>query len=632
MTHAVSGRNFKTDLLLVTYEVWAIRRVKLEWRQASVPLGVAPVLAPVFQASSALAERTWRMKLLLALLIGFSAAIAAAGQGDASPQKTPPRAVIEGIVVKEPGSEPVKKVLIELIAENQTEGGDYTAVTAADGTFRIEGIAPGRYHLFAERTGLLEVQRRHPAPQGRVLTIASGQELKDVQIRLQAAAVVRGRVTDEDGDPMAAAQVNVMRQTFSTGRSRWEQVQSERTNDLGEYRVANLPAGNYYVSVSPPPDFRVFIEGTGKVATSASTPNAAAKPDTSYQPVYYPGTTDRSQATPLQLRAGDDFPLDFSLTPSPSLSIRGSVVNLPAKASATIMLQSHDFNMVLTATEVHKDGSFVIRDVAPGAYTILASVENSRVPMMARQSLQLVSSSVEGLRLAPQSGGTIRGRVRIESPGNRKMDASQLFLTLQASDGDEDVLGLFFNNSGFNPLARVSADGSFEWVNVPAGNYYVQVASDAADGGADSGWFLKSSAVDGRETGEGVLTVNGGVISLDLLVSANGALFDGIVLDKKGEPVPGATVVAVPEARYRPQVDRFSKAVADQNGRFELRAVPPGDYTVFAWESLDGDVYYDPEFLRKYQAQGVAVRAGEGEHRSVQLQSISDDEDQPPAQ
>ena len=29
--------------------------------------------------------------------------------------------------------EPVKKALIELIAENQAEGGDYTAVSGADG-------------------------------------------------------------------------------------------------------------------------------------------------------------------------------------------------------------------------------------------------------------------------------------------------------------------------------------------------------------------------------------------------------------------------------------------------------------------------------------------------------------------
>ena len=178
--------------------------------------------------------------------------------------------MIEGVVTKEPGSEPVKKALIELIAENQAEGGDYTAVSGPDGAFRIEGIVPGRYHLFAERTGLLEVDKHRARADGRVLTLAAGQELKDLRIRLQAAAVVRGRVTDEDGDPMPNAQVTVLRQTYVSGRSRWEQAGAERTNDLGEYRVAGLAAGNYYVSVSPPPDFKSLIEAAGVAAADAT--------------------------------------------------------------------------------------------------------------------------------------------------------------------------------------------------------------------------------------------------------------------------------------------------------------------------------------------------------------------------
>ena len=177
--------------------------------------------------------------LLIVLLFATAAAQVATGSG-AKPQA---RATIEGIVTKEPGSEAVKKALIELIAENQAEGGDYTAVAGPDGGFHIDGIVPGRYHLFAERTGFLEVDKNRARTDGRVLTLAAGQELKDVRIRLQAAAVVRGRVTDEDGDPLPNAQVAVLRQTFVSGRSRWEQAGAERTNDLGEYRVAGLRGG-----------------------------------------------------------------------------------------------------------------------------------------------------------------------------------------------------------------------------------------------------------------------------------------------------------------------------------------------------------------------------------------------------
>ena len=164
------------------------------------------------------------------------------------------------MVTKEPGSEAVKKAVIELIAENQSDGGNYTALTGADGSFQIEGIVPGRYHLFVERLGYLEVEKHRSRTEGRVLTLSAGQELKDLAIHLQAAAVVTGRVTDEDGDPMSNAEVAVLRQLFVSGRRRLEQVGAEHTNDLGEYRIASLAAGSYYVSVTPPPDFRSLIE------------------------------------------------------------------------------------------------------------------------------------------------------------------------------------------------------------------------------------------------------------------------------------------------------------------------------------------------------------------------------------
>ncbi len=57
------------------------------------------------------------------------------------------KAAIEGIVTKDPSGEAVKKVLVELIAENQKQGGDYTATTGPDGAFRIENILPGTIPL-----------------------------------------------------------------------------------------------------------------------------------------------------------------------------------------------------------------------------------------------------------------------------------------------------------------------------------------------------------------------------------------------------------------------------------------------------------------------------------------------------
>jgi len=561
------------------------------------------------------------MKHACAFLLALWLGISAAGQGPSEGAKPSSRAVIEGIVTKDSGGEPVKKAVIELIAENQSAGGDYTAVTGADGSFRIEGILPGRYHLFAERTGFLEVESQRERSEGRVLTLTAGQELKGLLIRLQAAAIVRGRVTDEDGEPMPSAEVSVLRQTFASGHNRWEPAGSERTNDLGEYRIPNLPAGNFYVAVKPPPDFKSLIEAAG---APDSHDTAGDKPASSYQTTYYPGTLDRSQAAPIQLHAGDDFPVNFSLTPSPSMSIRGSVLNLPPRSSATIMLQSRDFNMTLNGAEIHRDGSFVIRDVAPGAYTILATVESGQMPLMARQSLQLSGNSVDGLRLAPQPGAWIHGRLRAEAKSNvARFDASQMYLTLRPADGDDD-LAVMVTGDGFSRLARVSADGSFEWKNVPPGNYYVQLVSDA---GVGADWYLKSVLAGSRETEESGLNVEGGAIGLDLVASANGAAVDGLVADAKGSAIADAVIVAVPAVRLRARTDRYLKTVTDQSGRFTLHGIPPGEYTLFAWENVEGEAYYDPEFLKKYDGQGMALRLSEGERKSVQVPAIGEAEE-----
>ena len=558
------------------------------------------------------------MKMSPAKIIaaGCAAALLAAtalAQGTAPANRAP--AVIAGVVTRDPDGEPVKKALIELIAENQAVGGNYTAVTGFDGTFRIENILPGRYHLFAERTGMLDIDKNRGRSDGRTLALASGEEVKDLHIRVQAAAVVHGRVTDEDGDAMPNAEVTVLRQTFAAGHKHWDQVGAERTNDLGEYRVANLPAGNVYVSVSPPPDFKSLIEsGNGEHAA----PAGAEKPASPvYQTTYYPGTSDRSQAAPIQLRPGDEFPVNFSLTPSPALTIRGSVTNLPPRTLATIMLQSRDFRLVFNGAEMHKDGTFVIRDVSPGSYSIIASVDGTAVPMTARLPLQVGSSNVEGIVLSPVAGTVVRGRLRVDAKnGLGQFDPDRTFLLLQSSDSDDDDSP----NDRFSNLAHVAADGSFEWRDVPAGTYYIQPVRDA---GPDSEWFVKSVLAGGRDLNDAGISVAGGSVSLDLVVSANGAVVEGIATNHAGDPVSNAVVVLVPEPRLRGHVDRYRKSVSDQNGHFTVGGIPPGDYTLLAWESVEGEAYYNPDFIKIYEPQGTAFHLAEGDHKPAQIEVIS---------
>jgi hypothetical protein len=279
---------------------------------------------------------------------------------------------------------------------------------------------------------------------------------------------------------------------------------------------------------------------------------------------------------------------------------------------------------MLNGAEMHKDGTFEIRDVSPGSYTILATVDNVATPMMARQSLQ-VAENVDGLRLAPQSGGSIHGHLRMEAGSAAPPDPSQMFLLLRSADGDDDALGSVTMPGDFSTLAHVNAAGNFDWQNVPPGHYFVQIA----DATAMPDWFLKSVAAGGRDVADSGFNMTGGLTTIDLVASANGALAEGVATNQKDEPVADAVVVAIPEARFRSHPDRYRKAVTDQSGRFSLRGLPPGDYTIFAWESVDGEAYYNPEFLKNYEGQGKALHVVEAGRATLQVKTIPEPEEQP---
>ena len=95
-------------------------------------------------------------------------------------------------------------------------------------------------------------------------------------------AVIAGRVTDEDGDPMQGVRVLVQRK--KPGKAGREAAGTEATNDLGEYRIAGLFPGQYWVVAMPPPDVRDYEPQHQKSSTSDS------QAETRYFTTYYPGT------------------------------------------------------------------------------------------------------------------------------------------------------------------------------------------------------------------------------------------------------------------------------------------------------------------------------------------------------
>jgi hypothetical protein len=109
-----------------------------------------------------------------------------------------------------------------------------------------------------------------------------------------------------------------------------------------------------------------------------------------------------------------------------------------------------------------------------------------------------------------------------------------------------------------------------------------------------------------------------GPASLEVVVSSRGATLEGVALDKD-QPAANATVVVVPEEKYRRIQERFGVGSTDQNGHFTIRGLAPGSYTAFAWQDVDDGLYYDADFLKSQESNGTALKVEEGSRQRIEL-------------
>jgi hypothetical protein len=67
----------------------------------------------------------------------------------------------------------------------------------------------------------------------------------------------------------------------------------------------------------------------------------------------------------------------------------------------------------------------------------------------------------------------------------------------------------------------------------------------------------------------------------------------------------------------------YKTAIADAGGGFTLNGVAPGEYKLFAWESLSGDSYTNETFMKDYESQGQPIAVSQGESVSANVLVIS---------
>ena len=83
------------------------------------------------------------------------------------------------------------------------------------------------------------------------------------------------------------------------------------TNDLGQFRLYGLPAGDYYISAALRDTAAMEMSMMGGPTSGPSGPASG------YAPTYFPGTANGSDAQKITVLAGQDaHNTDFALLPA----------------------------------------------------------------------------------------------------------------------------------------------------------------------------------------------------------------------------------------------------------------------------------------------------------------------------
>jgi hypothetical protein len=96
-------------------------------------------------------------------------------------------------------------------------------------------------------------------------------------------------------------------------------------------------------------------------------------------------------------------------------------------------------------------------------------------------------------------------------------------------------------------------------------------------------------------------------IPIQVLLRTGAGTIIGTVVDTRGKPMAGATVVLIPPGSRRENRALYQIAKSDSSGRFTAHNIASGSYKLFAWQDVTGGAYYNGPFVSKYENQGKAI-------------------------
>lgn len=446
---------------------------------------------------------------------------------------------------------------VHVIARNADSSVPATAATGADGTFVIEGLAPGGYSLETDSDTYL------PAGLPTRVTVG-GSDIDDAVVKLRRGYFVSGRVepaTVADVGLRLDAEHGLGRGVFSLG--------SARTGDGGRFRLGPLAAGQHVLE-----------------ATAAD---------------------GRTGSATVDVKNADVADVVISLQDGASLV--GRVVDQHGKpvADATVSLRTkpkdgNRVTMIVNGTDVgakqsptHEDGSFEILGLEAGDYEL--SVKDDALNALPwsdgstkPRPLKLVEGQRKEMTLKVQGrDGVIRG-VALDPDGKPLPDAwisATPAMTALSMGGPPP--GAPPPGAGPGPGPR-SGDDDGQPEQVTA--HSMMVVTDDGDGGGGMGMGVSARSVltdaDGRFEIRDLRRGKYELVGEGLRGAARGFLHavdtgsDVTLRLVSLARIEGTvTRAGAPVEQFRVELtgpSRRSKTVRDPSGKFQVRFVDPGHY------------------------------------------------------
>ena len=513
---------------------------------------------------------------------------------------------LSGTVVRKMDGAPLKGATVWLGSDESHER-TIATTTATDGRFELRNVPAGHYKLTVQRNGYVDAQygQKKPNDPGSTLTLRPGQKLVDLVFKLGRTGVITGRISDEDGEPMQGIRVNAVREVYINGKMRLQSTDERESNDLGEFRLFGLSPGRYLISAEPEPWSHVVGDREFSGADKS-------REEKGYPKLYYPGVTDSGKASAITVKEGDEIAsIDILMKQVTVYRVRGKVVNLLPKPSGrrwsqVAVLRKNQgagWESIFATSSGDADGSFEIREIPPGNYSIrvIWRLDDGRMHV-SQQDFTVGNADVEGLTLTVGEGVNIPGRVTWD--GAPRLER-QGFVIEAISTEDEPFPGAH---------ADVDDNNQFMLKDVHDGEFRLDAWGISKD------CYIKEVRYGDSIMPDATIRVAKGAVGpLEITLSSRGAHVQGTVLNEDTLPAVGAWAVAIPDKKTR----RASySADTDQYGHFEVHGLPPGKYSLFSWAGLQQGAWEDPEFLKEYEAKATVIEVNEGDTKTVELKLI----------